>query len=61
MIDINNWINRFLKVLNDTFGERVWFIRLAVGSADLFRLRHPERSRTPNAVRSKRSVATFGI
>ena len=34
MIDINNWINRFLKVLNDTFGERVWFIRLAVGSAD---------------------------
>ena len=26
-----------------------------------FRLRHPERSRTPNAVRSKRSEATFGI
>ena len=28
MIDINNWINRFLKVLNDTFGERVWFVGL---------------------------------
>ena len=34
---------------------------MKVGSADLFRLRHPERSRTPNAVRSKRSAATFGI
>ena len=28
MIDINNWINRFLKGLNDTFGERVWFVGL---------------------------------
>ena len=28
MIDINNWINRFLKILNDTFGERVWFVGL---------------------------------
>ena len=28
MIDINNWINRFLKVLNDNFGERVWFAGL---------------------------------
>ena len=28
MIDINDWINRFLKILNDTFGERVWFIGL---------------------------------
>ena len=28
MIDINNWINRFLKVLDDTFGERVWFVGL---------------------------------
>ena len=28
MIDINDWINRFLKVLNDTFGERVWFVGL---------------------------------
>ena len=28
MIDINDWINRFLKILNDTFGERVWFVGL---------------------------------
>ena len=28
MIDINDWINRFLKVLNDTFGERIWFVGL---------------------------------
>ena len=29
MIDINDWINRFLKVLNDTFGShRVWFVGL---------------------------------
>ena len=28
MIDINNWIDRFLKVLDDTFGERVWFVGL---------------------------------
>ena len=28
MIDINGWVNRFLEVLNDTFGERVWFVGL---------------------------------
>ena len=28
MIDVNDWINRFLKVLNDTFGGRVWFVGL---------------------------------
>ena len=28
MIDINDWINRFLKVLNDTFGVRIWFVGL---------------------------------
>ena len=28
MIDINKWINRFLKILSDTFGERVWFVGL---------------------------------
>ena len=28
MIDINDWINSFLKILNDTFGERVWFVGL---------------------------------
>ena len=28
MIDINDRINRFLKVLDDTFGERVWFVGL---------------------------------
>ena len=28
MIDINGWINRFLEVLNDTFGERVRFVGL---------------------------------
>ena len=28
MIDINGWINRFLEVLNDTFGERAWFVGL---------------------------------
>ena len=28
MIDINDWINRFLKVLNDIFGERIWFVGL---------------------------------
>jgi len=29
MIDINDWINRFLKVLTDTFGfHRVWFVGL---------------------------------
>ncbi len=28
MIDVNDWINRFLKVLNDTFGGRAWFVGL---------------------------------
>ena len=28
MIDINDWINRFLKVLNDIFGEHIWFVGL---------------------------------
>ena len=28
MIDINNWINTFLDTLNDTFGDRVWFVGL---------------------------------
>ena len=28
MIDINDWMNRFLKVLNDIFGERIWFVGL---------------------------------
>ncbi len=28
MIDIIDWKNRFLEVLNDTFGERVWFAGL---------------------------------
>ena len=28
MIDINVWINRFLKILNDTFANRVWFVGL---------------------------------
>ena len=28
MIDISDWKNRFLEVLNDTFGERVWFAGL---------------------------------
>ena len=43
MIDINNWINRFINVLNDTFGERVWFVGLqgsygrgeATGASDI--------------------------
>ena len=38
MIDINNWIDIFLKALNDTFGDRVWFVGLqgsyARGEAD---------------------------
>ncbi len=28
MIDISNWINNFLQVINNTFGERVWFVGL---------------------------------
>ena len=28
MIDINNWINSFLRALDDTFADRVWFVGL---------------------------------
>lgn len=28
MIDISNWMNAFLKTLNETFGDRVWFVGL---------------------------------
>ena len=28
MIDINSWINTFLNALNDTFGERAYFVGL---------------------------------
>ena len=28
MIDISTWINTFLKTLNETFGDRVWFVGL---------------------------------
>ena len=28
MLDINNWITTFLRVLTDTFGDRVWFVGL---------------------------------
>ena len=28
MIDISAWMNTFLKALNDTFGDRVWFVGL---------------------------------
>ena len=28
MIDITAWLDGFLKVLNDTFGNRVWFVGL---------------------------------
>ena len=28
MIEITTWMNEFLKVLNDTFGNRVWFVGL---------------------------------
>lgn len=28
MIEIKEWLNGFLKVLNETFGERVWFAGL---------------------------------
>ena len=28
MIEINQWMNRFTKLLDDTFGARVWFIGL---------------------------------
>lgn len=26
MIDINAWVNEYMNVLNETFGERVWFV-----------------------------------
>lgn len=28
MIDISNWMNSFLKAINETFGDRVWFVGL---------------------------------
>lgn len=28
MIDISNWMNSFLKALNEMFGDRVWFVGL---------------------------------
>ena len=28
MIEIHDWLNDFLKALNDTFAERVWFVGL---------------------------------
>jgi len=28
MIDINNWMNTFLRALDNTFGNRVWFVGL---------------------------------
>jgi len=28
MIDVNIWLDSFLKVLNDTFADRVWFVGL---------------------------------
>ena len=28
MIEINAWLDRFLKILNDTFSDRVWFVGL---------------------------------
>ncbi len=28
MIDISNWLNKFLDALNETFQERVWFVGL---------------------------------
>ena len=28
MIDINGWINGFLEVLSDVFGDRIWFVGL---------------------------------
>ena len=28
MIEINSWMNKFLQVLNENFGERVWFVGL---------------------------------
>ena len=40
---------------------RYFFIDPALLRSALFCPCHPERSRTPNAVRSKRSAATFGI
>ena len=28
VLDITTWLNGFLQVLEDTFGERVWFVGL---------------------------------
>ena len=28
MIEIKSWMDNFLKAINDTFGERVWFVGL---------------------------------
>ena len=28
MVDISTWINTFLKALDETFGDRVWFVGL---------------------------------
>ena len=28
MIDITNWMDNFVKILNETFGNRVWFVGL---------------------------------
>ncbi len=28
MIEINTWMNKYMEVLNNTFGERVWFVGL---------------------------------
>ena len=33
MIDISTWMNTFQKILNKTFGDRVWFVGLQ-GSHD---------------------------
>ena len=28
MIDITKWVNEFLQKINESFGERVWFVGL---------------------------------
>ena len=30
MIEINTWMNGFLKSINEAFGSRVWFVGLQV-------------------------------
>ena len=30
MIEINTWMNGFLKSINEAFGDRVWFVGLQV-------------------------------